>query len=317
MLLIAQLPNRCLSFVWRMIRGDRIAIEGQQLNASWPGRAASSSQPERLWLPLNLWKPVCFRRSRAGGNDQLEWFGQRQDLQSFPTRTHGDEVGLEVASWLNSLGVTLRRQGNNLSLELPTARLQQLRQGKGSTAGRLVLDIDQPVFVQRRGNDLLLNLRTDQRQQSTLRNLGLMPKQVGSVLMLRGQATNLQSLTLAGPARWTAGRRLLLHDPRGARVGSIRPGNHGLIRRGLIVERRTIRVGVKPLEILRAGGDLPRLGLTLTPLAMAGSQQGLVSCPSSQGLQGHSWPPTVGSTASNSFRSAPCVGMGSGCRVRS
>ena len=203
MLLIAQLPPPLPELrSSEMIRGDRIAIEGQQLNASWAWQGRSSSQPERLWLPLNLLEArLGFRRSRAGGNDQLEWFGQRQDLQSFPTRTLGDEVGLEVASWLNSLGVILRRQGNNLSLELPTARLQQLRQGKGSTAGRLVLDIDQPVFVQRRGNDLLLNLRTDQRQQSTLRNLGLMPRQVGSVLTLRGQATNLQSLTLAGPWR--------------------------------------------------------------------------------------------------------------------
>ena len=281
MLLIAQLPPPLPELrSSEVISGDRMSIEGQRLDASWAWQGRSSSRPERLWLPLNVLEArLGFRRSRAGGNEQLEWYGQRQELQSFPTRTLGDEVGLEVASWLNSLGVTLRRQGNNLSLELPTARLQQLRQGKGSTAGRLVLDIDQPVFVQRRGNDLLLNLRSDQRQQKTLRSLGLMPRQVGSALTLRGQATNLQSLTLAGPwrvvldgikpatafGRPTRSQGLALSDP----------AITALIRRGLIVERRTIRVGVKPLEILRAGGDLPRLGLSLTPLAMAGSQQGL------------------------------------------
>ena len=42
-----------------------------------------------------------------------------------------------------------------------------------------------------------------------------------------------------------------------------------------MLERRKVTVGVKPLEVLRAGGDLPSLGLKLRPLTMVGSQQGL------------------------------------------
>ena len=281
MLLIAQLPPPLPELRnSEVISGNRISIEGQGLSADWAWQGRSASRPERLWLPLNLLEArLGFRRSGTGGNDQLEWYGRRQGIQSFSTKTLGDEVGLEVATWLNNLGVSLRRQGNNLSLGLPTAQLRQLRQGNGSTAGRLVLDVEKPVFVQRRGSDLLLNLRSDQRQQATLRSLGLMPKQVGSLLTLRGQATKVQSLTLAGPwrvvldgvkpatsaVRSAPGRGLPLSDP----------AISALIRRGLTIERRTVRVGVKPLEVLRAGGDLTRLGLTLTPLAMAGSQQGL------------------------------------------
>ena len=281
MLLIAQLPPPLPELrSSEVISGDRISIEGVGVSAAWAWQGRSASRPQRLWLPLNLLEArLGFRRSGAGGSGQLEWYGRRQGIQAFPTRTLKDEVGLEVSQWLNGLGVILRRQGNSLSLELPTARLRQLRQGKGSTAGRLVLDVDKPVFIQRRGSDLLLNLRSDQRQQATLRRLGLMPKQVGSVLTLRGQATRIQSLALAGPwrvvldgvrpsttaVRSAPGRGLPLSDP----------AISALIRRGLVVERRTVRVGVKPLEVLRAGGDLTRLGLTLTPLAMTGSQQGL------------------------------------------
>ena len=281
MVLIAQLPPPLPELrSSEVISGERLSIEGQALSAAWAWQGRSATQPERLWLPLNFLEArLGFRRSVSGGNDQLEWYGRRQGIQSFATRTLGDEVGLEVSAWLNNLGVILRRQGNNLSLQLPTARLRQLRRGKGSTAGRVVLDVDKPVFVQRRGDDLVLNLSSDQRQQATLRNLGLMPKQVGSILTLRGQATKLQSLTLARPwrvvldgvrpataaVRASPGRGLPLSDPA---IGA-------LTRRGLTIERRTVRVGVKPLEVLRAGGQLTRLGLTLTPLAMAGSQQGL------------------------------------------
>ena len=47
------------------------------------------------------------------------------------------------------------------------------------------------------------------------------------------------------------------------------------LRRGLVLEERTVTVGVKPLRVLRTGGELQRIGLTLKPLTMAGQQQGL------------------------------------------
>jgi len=282
MLLIAQLPPPLPELrAGDAVRGDRITVEGQRNSAVWLWQGRSTSRPERLWLPLNLLEAqLGFARSDQGRNNRLEWYGRQQAIQSFQTKTLGDEVGLEVGDWLNTLGVSLKRQGNSLSLELPTARLQQLRQGKGATANRLVLDIDKPVFVQRRGNDLRMDLRSDSQQQRSLQRLGLNPQQAGSVLTLKGQASQLQVLTLANP--W----RVVLDGIKQPAATASRPGPsrglplsdpaiNALIRRGLVLERRTVRVGVKPLEVLRAGGDLSRLGLTLTPLAMAGSQQGL------------------------------------------
>ena len=51
------------------------------------------------------------------------------------------------------------------------------------------------------------------------------------------------------------------------------------LRRGLVLERRMLKVGVKPLELVRTGGDLPAIGLGLRPLTMAKSQTGLQFLP--------------------------------------
>ena len=42
-----------------------------------------------------------------------------------------------------------------------------------------------------------------------------------------------------------------------------------------MLEERTVTVGVKPLRVLRTGGELKRIGLTLKPLTVTGQQQGL------------------------------------------
>ena len=47
------------------------------------------------------------------------------------------------------------------------------------------------------------------------------------------------------------------------------------LRRGFVLEQRTIKVGVKPIQVFRAGGRLSRLGITLQPLVKAEQQQGL------------------------------------------
>ena len=258
--------------------GDRIMIAGQRLSGAWLWQGPRDDQPEELWLPLDLLEgQLGFSRRNVG---KLEWYGEQRPLKTMAQRPLGDEVGLEVADWLAAVGVSSSTRGRQLLLELPPPLLQRLRRGKGSSADRVVLDLDGPVFVQRLGSDLLLDLRSNQNHQRLLRSLGLQPRQTAIGLRLQGQATRLDTLTLADPWRVVLdGLGAAATETVQAQQGTPLPLSHpavaGLVRRGLVLERRKVTVGVKPLEVLRAGGNLPSLGLKLTPLTMLDSQQGL------------------------------------------
>ena len=213
-----------------------------------------------------------FRRPQG----QLEWFGRRQPLAELPQRTLGDEVGLEVADWLAQVGVIIRLDDQQLQLTLPAADLQGMRRGKGSTADRLVLDLDGPALVQRVGDDLHLGVRSTAAQLLELRRLRLIPQQSPDSLVLKGQATRLRTLSLATPWRVVLdGVRTGGPAATAAQLPLSNPAIARWLRRGLVLEERTVTVGVKPLRVLRTGGDLSRIGLTMTPLTMAGQQQGL------------------------------------------
>ena len=279
MLPLAQLPEPLPEVRSAASRsGDRIVIAGQRLSGGWQWQGQRDDLPEELWLPLDLLEgQLGFSRLESGN---LEWYGEQRPLESIPQRPLGDEVALEVADWLAAVGVRSSTRGRQLLLELPAPLLQRLRRGKGSNTGRVVFDLDGPVFVQRLGSDLLLDLRSNPGQQRLLRTLGLQPRQTANGLRLQGQATRLSTLTLADP--W----RVVLDGLGGPAAEAVRaqrqtplplshPAVASLVRRGLVLERRQVTVGVKPLEVLRAGGDLPNLGLKLKPLTMVGSQQGL------------------------------------------
>ena len=254
-------------------QGEQLVIGGQPLRSPWRWIGSDREQPQQLWLPLDLLEARLGFRRRDG---QLEWFGLQQPLAAFEQRTIGDEVGLEVSSWLAQIGVSSSLAGTQLVLNLPPAGLTRLRRGKGSTANRVVLDLDGPLFVQRIGDDLLVNLRSTPAQQRELQRLKLTPQQNSAGLLLKGQATRLQTLSLAAP--WRLVLDGVRRSPTAAAVDPLNlagPAVAGWIRRGLLLEQRTLTVGVKPLQVLRSGGDLPRIGLALKPLAMAGQQQGL------------------------------------------
>ena len=254
------------------LEGERLLIAGRQVESPWRWQGTHPTRPDQLWLPLDLLESqLGFRRVEG----QLEWFGQRRPLAEMPQRTLGDEVGLDVADWLVTIGVTLQRDGAVLQLTLPSARLQNLRRGKGNTADRLVLDLDGPVLVQRRGDDLALSLQLNPAQRHSLGQLGLRPQLHPRGLLLRGQATRLRTLSLAEP--W----RLVLDgiNPDSKAIAAPMtlhsPAIAGWLRRGLVLERRLVKVGVKPLEVVRTGGNLPAIGLALRPLTMANQQTGL------------------------------------------
>lgn len=257
-------------------QGNTINIDGQKLNSSWVWTPRNNEQPPRLWLPLELLENrLGFRRD----GDDLVWFGQRQRLNELPSQSLGDEVSLDAWPWLNQLGITPERSEQQLKLVLPPPTLQKLRRGTGHRSDRLVFDLDGPLFVQRIGNDLSLNIRLESDQIRTLQRLKIGAVLRGQTLLLRGQATRLRTLSLNNP--W----RLVLDGVRPGPRQSVRrppqtlPLTHPqiapMVRKGFVLERLQIKVGVKPLEIWRAGGQLQSLGLTLRPLTKAGSQQGL------------------------------------------
>ena len=263
-------------------RGNTVAIDGERVESTWEWRGNNSKQPDQLWLPLDLLEArLGFRRQARPGGDALEWFGRTVALRRLDSRTLGDEVGFDVGGWLTSVGVDTKRKGGTLMLRLPSPALQGLRRGKGATAKRLVLDLNGPTFAQRIGTDLAFALQTTSRQRNILRQLGLHPLQEGRLLKLRGQAIRLRSLSLATPWRLVldgVGGRTVAIQPRGKLLINS-PALAPFMQKGLVMEERTINVGVKPLRIFRVGGRLNALGLKLQPLALKDRQQGLSFLP--------------------------------------
>ena len=258
--------------------GDAVLIGRERSKAAWWWKG-NKTATEELWLPLELLESrLGFRRVSRLDGEAVKWFGRTVPLASLATRPLGDEVGLEVGEWLAEIGVSSEVRGNTLALHLPPPTVNNLRRGKGSTADRLVLDLNGPALVQRLNDDLLLELKVSQTQQRQLKTWGLAPQQHrDGGLVLKGQATKLRSLSLASP--W----RLVLDGvPTGGRSQAStatlplsNPAVAALLRRGFVLEQRIIKVGVKPIQVFRAGGDLGRLGITLQPLVKADQQQGL------------------------------------------
>ncbi len=258
--------------------GDEVLIDRERSKAVWL-RRGSDTTTEELWLPLEVLETrLGFRRVSRLDGEALEWFGRTIPLAAMVTRSLGDEVGLEVGNWLAEIGVSSEVKGNTLELRLASPRVNNLRRGKGSTADRLVLDLSGPALVQRLNGDLLLKLKASRNQQRQLKAWGLAPQQHrdGS-LVLQGQATKLRSLSLASPWRVVLDgvKAGASHQAPSARLPLSNPAVAALLRRGFVLEKRTIKVGVKPIQVFRAGGDLSRLGMALEPLAKTEQQQGL------------------------------------------
>ncbi|MCB4408299.1 phosphodiester glycosidase family protein [Synechococcus sp. MU1642] len=258
--------------------GEVMQIGQERSKAVWLWRG-SDAAPEELWLPLEVLESrLGFRRVSRLDGEALEWFGRTVPLTSTTTRSLGDEVGLEVSDLLAATGVSSQVRGTTLELRLPPPTVNNLRRGKGSTADRLVLDLTGPALVQRLNGDLLLELKVSRTQRRQLKAWGLTPEQHRhGGLVLKGQATKLRSLSLASPWRvvldgvQVGGRR----PAQSARLPLSDPAVARMLRRGFVLERRTIKVGVKPIQVFRAGGDLSRLGITLQPLVKVEQQQGL------------------------------------------
>ena len=262
-------------------QGDAIRIGGITTEGAWSWIGGNQRSPRQLWIPLDiLIGRLGFHRVQERAGEALEWFGERRLLASLPTRTLDDEVAVDAAPWFRSLNVSSSRNGEVLSLTLPSPRVLALRQGKGSTAGRLVLDLSGPALMQRRDDDLLLGVRTTPAQNAQLKRIGLTTQRQSESLVLMGKSEQ-PTLTLAGPWRIVIDGLNATQSPSPLAQGNplhaalMSPAIKTAQAQGLVLDVRTVRVGVKPLLIYRAGTRFDSNNLSLRPLAAQGSQTGL------------------------------------------
>lgn len=263
-------------------KGSNLRLAGSVIKSGWLWIGISRRDPEQLWLPLDiLTGRFGIQRSTTRSGEQLEWYGKKALLSSFQQRSIDDEVSLEISGWLRDIGVRLERSEDSLAVNLPAPRLIRLRRGKGSTANRLVLDLSGPALLQRQGNDLVIGLTTTPAQDGQLRLMGLRPQRQQQNLTLLGQASSLSTLTLASPWRivldglrnGSNSNASSSQDPLAASL--LNPAVQALTRRGLVLDKRVVKVGVKPLLIYRVGTDPRSHQLNLRPLAPNSGQQGL------------------------------------------
>ena len=258
-----RLPHPLLKFGERCrARGDAVRIGGITTEGAWVWIGGDRRSPRQLWIPLDiLTGRLGFQRVQERAGEALEWFGERRLLASLPTRTLDDEVAVDAAPWFRALNVSSSRSGKVLSLRLPSPRVLALRQGKGSTAGRLVLDLSGPALMQRRDDDLLLGVRTTPAQNAQLKRIGLTAQRQSQALVLKGKGEQ-PTLTLAGPWRIVIdGLNPTLSPGRmaqgnGLQAALMSPAIKAAQAQGLVLDVRTVRVGVKPLLVYRAGTRL-------------------------------------------------------------
>ena len=153
-----------------------------------------------------------------------------------------------------------------------------LRQGKGSTAGRLVLDLSGPALMQRKDDDLLLGVKTTPAQNAQLKRIGLTAQRQSQALVLKGKGEQ-PTLTLAGPWRIVIDGLSPTQSPgpvaqgNGLQAALMSPAIKAAQAQGLVLDVRTVRVGVKPLLVYRAGTRLDSDSLSLRPLPARGTRQ--------------------------------------------
>ena len=262
--------------------GDRLTIGGIETSSSWLWQGQGASNPKQLWLPLDLLVgQMGFQRQADRDGERLEWYGFQLPLSGVQQRTIGDEVALDALPWLNALGVQVNRTKNSLRVDLPKPHLKTLRQGKGGSANRLVMDLSGPALVQRQGDDLLLQMKVTPVQESQLRSIGLQTRQEAGGLKLLGQSSKLSTLTLKGPWRvvldgvTSTKPAIRRRQAQAFQSALLAPEMQALIKKGLVIDQRVVQVGVKRIQLYRASVQHNTSALLLRPLAPSHAQPGL------------------------------------------
>jgi hypothetical protein len=256
-------------------QGTGITINGQSQQARWLWIGPAAGSPGQLWLPLEVLENQLgvSSRSRPDGSLDLEWFGQPLLVPPARQRSLDDEVAVDALPLLSAVGVQTEARGSQLSLNLATAPVVQVRSGNQPGARRLVLDLGRPALVRRAGALLQLDVQASPGQVQELQNLGLVVQGSGRGLAVRPRRGTVSKVfTLGDPSR------LVIDIPAEGDTGPIPPAPispevQAMIGRTLRWDR-LVRDGVR-INAVRI--DPRTAPLQLRPLVRPGSMEGLTS----------------------------------------
>ncbi|MFU8885245.1 MAG: phosphodiester glycosidase family protein [Cyanobacteriota bacterium] len=258
--------------------GGTLVINGRSQEARWRWIGPSGQPPQQLWLTLEVLQNQLGVSSRSlpDGSLDLEWFGEGLKVPTAAQQALADEVALDALPLLQALGVRMGTDGQQLSLNLPSPNLVQVRSSVQGAGRRVVLDLAAPALVRQDGSELVVDISGSSELQAQLRQLGLVSRSLGPGLALRSTAGVPQRIfTLGQP------NRLVIDLPSGG-VGStdpaptpISPRLQALLGRGVRWDRLS-RSGVR----INAVRVEPRNGpLRLAPLPPTGGMEGLLTLP--------------------------------------
>ncbi|WP_254934843.1 phosphodiester glycosidase family protein [Cyanobium sp. WAJ14-Wanaka] len=183
--------------------GRRLVIQGRQQEARWLWIGSSSSEPEALWIPLEVLEgQLGVVRRRSEGSVELEWFGQTLLAGAGEQRSLDDEVAVDALPLFRAVGLATTRRGGVLELRLPPSQLLQVRSSKSGVWRRVVLDLTGPVVAGRSDGTWLVDLDSSGQQRDQLGALGLVASQNDNQLQLRpGRAEGARLFSLGDPYR--------------------------------------------------------------------------------------------------------------------
>ena len=263
-------------------QGSRLRINGREQRAAWLRQPPLPGRSEQLWLPLEvLQAQLGFNSSsQADGSLNLAWYGQDVIVPPAAQRSLGDEVAVEVAALLEAVGVSRSGDGDTLELQLPPARLLQVRAARQPGQRRIVLDLDGPAVVRTSEEGLELDLSSSPAQQAELgqRGLGVRQGPQGLMLTTASGSRASQILTLANPSRVVIdlpGESPTPSDSSRPNPPRFDPRLLALLGKDLRWDRQVLRLGTLSFKLNRVSFD-PRSGpLELQPLSRSGSMEGL------------------------------------------
>ncbi len=263
-------------------QGNRLRINGRSQQAAWLLQPPGPGRSEQLWLPLEvLQAQLGFNSSsRADGGLALGWYGQELIVPAASQRSLGDEVAVEVAGLLEAVGVNRSSDGDTLELQLPPARLLQVRAARQPGQRRIVLDLDGPAIVRSSEEGLELGLLSNTAQQAELAQRGLGVRQGSQALLLTTGSGSRTSpiLTLSNPSRVVIDLPGEGPGPSASTTPApprFDPRQLALLGRDLRWDRQVLRLGSLSFKLNRVSLD-PRSGpLELQPLSRGGSMEGL------------------------------------------
>ncbi len=263
-------------------QGSRLRINGREQRAAWLRQPPLPGRSEQLWLPLEvLQAQLGFNSSsQADGSLNLAWYGQELIVPPAAQRSLGDEVAVEVAALLEAVGVSRSGDGDTLELQLPPARLLQVRAARQPGQRRIVLDLDGPAVVRTSEEGLELDLSSSPAQQAELgqRGLGVRQGPQGLMLTTASGSRASQILTLANPSRVVIdlpGESPTPSDSSRPNPPRFDPRLLALLGKDLRWDRQVLRLGNLSFKLNRVSFD-PRSGpLELQPLSRSGSMEGL------------------------------------------